>query len=221
MAQNPAKSWQATSATSKNPMQMNPLKHILAPLLLLFLSTSAWATQPSLAEKTASIEKAYQNAQTLKAEFVQTTYVDLLDRTVSNPGRLFYKTGGKIRIEYAGETMTHYISNSKTLWVLDPMSKQKQVYALKDSGLPAEALRFLTELGSLNTYFRVETKKEGALRLTPQNKSTYRYLDCIFGEGNYLKSLAIYSRSGNVSTYRFFNTEANTSLSDSLFELKK
>jgi len=164
-----------------------------------------------------NIEQTYTNTQTLRAEFVQSTYVDLLEKTITRPGRIFYQKGGKLRIEYAGDKMTHYISDGATLWVLDPKSKEKQTFALKESGLPEEALKFLTELGQLRQYFKV-TDKNSVVTLKPKRKSTYRSLDCIFGENNYLKELTIHTTSGNTSKYRFFNLEADVKLPPKLFQ---
>ena len=166
----------------------------------------------------SKIEETYQNTNTLQAEFTQSTYVPLLEKTITRPGRLFYQKGGKLRIEYAGDKMTHYISDGKTLWVFDPQSKEKQSYLLKDSGLPEEALKFLTELGNLTTYFNV-TEKKGKLILKPKKKSTYSSLDCLFEKNNYLTDLTIHSHSGNTSQYRFFNIKPRAKFPAKLFTL--
>lgn len=169
-------------------------------------------------EYLAKIEATYQNTQTLEAEFVQSTYVSLLEKTVTRPGRIFFQKGGKLRIEYAGDKMTHYITDGKMLWVLDPKTKDLQSYDLKDSGLPEEALKFMTELGSLRKYFKVERTKSGAIQLHPKKKTTYRSLICQFGEDFYLKDLVIYNKTGNTSTYRFFKLKTGHKLSPKLFQ---
>lgn len=169
----------------------------------------------------SQIEKTYQNTETLETEFVQKTYVSLLEKTVVRPGRLFYQKGGQLRIEYAGDKMTHYITNGETLWVIDPQTKKKETYFLKDSGLPEEALKFLTELGNLRNYFKVSMTKpfgdEVTWDLEPKKKSTYRHLLCVFDDDHYLKELVIYSRSGNQSTYHFFNRKTGHNLPPKLF----
>lgn len=167
------------------------------------------------------IEQTYRATQTLSAEFVQSTYVALTEKTVRRNGRLFYQKGGKIRIEYAGSRMTHYISDGKTLWVKDPASGEIQTYELKDSGLPEEALKFLTELGELRRYFKVSmTKPFGDFvtwDLEPKKKSTYRHLLCVFDEDFYLKELTLYSHSGNKSEYKFFNRKTGEKFQPELF----
>lgn len=165
-----------------------------------------------------SIEQTYSNTQTLQAEFVQNTYVGLLEKTITRPGRIFYQKGGKLRIEYAGDKMTHYVSDGTTLWILDPQTREKEVYGLKDSGLPEEALKFLTELGNLRHYFHVTTDKNNKIILKPKKKSTYRSLDCAFGKDYYLKELTIHTASGNTSKYRFFNLRTGVKFPEKLFQ---
>jgi len=182
-------------------------------LLLMFVIASVSEAISSI----EAIEQTYQNTQTFQAEFTQSTYVDLLEKTITRSGRIFYQRGGKLRIEYAGDKMTHYLSDGKRLWVLDPKAKEKDVYSLKDSGLPEEALKFLTELGQLRQYFNVSEKK-GKTVLKPKKKSTYRSLDCIFGEDHYLKELTIHTASGNTSNYRFFNLQTDVKFPAKLFQ---
>jgi len=197
---------------TKNEKTMKSIVYGLWSMVLFASPLMADTSQIS------KIEETYQNTNTLQAEFTQSTYVPLLEKTITRPGRLFYQKGGKLRIEYAGDKMTHYISDGKTLWVFDPQSKEKQSYLLKDSGLPEEALKFLTELGNLTTYFNV-TEKKGKLILKPKKKSTYSSLDCLFEKNNYLTDLTIHSHSGNTSQYRFFNIKPRAKFPAKLFTL--
>lgn len=181
----------------------------------------AWQGEAIPMDPVSKIERTYRDTQTLQAEFVQSTYVSLTEKTVRRNGRLFYQKGGKIRIEYAGSRMTHYISDGKTLWVKDQASGEIQTYELKDSGLPEEALKFLTELGELRRYFKVSmTKPFGDFvtwDLEPKKKSTYRHLLCVFDDAFYLKGLTIYSHSGNKSEYQFFNRKTGEKFPRELF----
>ena len=172
-------------------------------------------------DQISKIEETYRSTQTLSAEFIQETYVTLTEKTIRRNGRLFYQRGGKLRIEYAGAKMTHYISDGKTLWIKDTKSGEMQTYALKNSGLPDEALKFLTELGNLRKYFTASKTKPAETvatwKLVPKKKSTYRHLLCIFDDTFYLKNLAIYSHSGNKSEYKFFNRKVDEKFSEKLF----
>lgn len=191
-------------------------------ILFIVIASALFARAAISSDPIAKIEQTYRATQTLSAEFAQNTYVALTEKTVRRNGRLFYQKGGKIRIEYAGEKMTHYISDGKTLWVKDPASGEIQTYALKDSGLPEEALKFLMELGELRRYFKVSmTKPIGDFvtwDLQPKKKSTYRHLLCVFDDEFYLKELTIYSHSGNKSEYKFFNRKTGEKFPKKLFQ---
>ena len=171
----------------------------------------------TFSDQILKIEETYSNTPALQAEFTQKTYVPLLEQTITRPGRFFYQKGGKIRIEYAGDPMTHYISDGKTLWVIHPKEKREETFALKDSGLPEEALNFLTELGRLRNYFKVAKGNGQNIVLKSKKKSTYKRLDCVFNEKNLLQDLTIYSLSGNTSNYHFFNIQTKNSLPAKLF----
>lgn len=173
----------------------------------------------SFSDQIQNIEQTYASTPALQAEFVQKTYVPLLEETVTRSGRLFYKKGGKIRIEYAAEPMAHYISDGQILWIVYPEEKRRETYYLKDSGLPEEALNFLTELGSLRKYFQVAPgqREGGPIVLKPKKKSTYRQLEAAFDKNHFLQELTIHSLSGNRSRYRFFNLQTPKNLPDTLF----
>lgn len=183
--------------------------------IVLFAST-LWAS--SLDTTLANIEHTYTDTKALQAEFLQKTYVSLTEKTVSRQGRIFYQKGGKIRIEYALDPMTHYISDGQTLWIVHPKEKNLETYSLKDSGLPEEALKFLTELGELRKYFDASEGKNGKIILRPKQKSTYKQLVCLFDKDFYLKEITIHSNLGNTSHYRFFHLEIKESLPAKLFQ---
>ena len=183
-------------------------------LFILLIPFSLFAS--TLETQLVEIENTYQNTNTLQAEFVQSTYVPLLEKTITRPGRIFYEKGGKLRIEYAANPMTHYISDGTTLWILQPQTKKTETIELKNSGLPDEALRFLTELGNLRTYFKVAASGDG-FKLTPKNRSIYKFLVGTFGENHYLKTLVIHNKTGNESKYYFTNLKTGMPLSEKLF----
>lgn len=166
----------------------------------------------------AAIEKSYQTIGTLKADFVQTTPVMLTAETQTRPGRLFYKDGGKLRIEYAGDRMMHYIVSENTLYMVDPVLNEIKIYQLKESGLPEEALNFLANLGHLSDYFDVTYDKKDRLVLKSKTKSSYKALYCRFNKDNLLESLSIVNKSGNNTDYRFFNIQTGIDLSNKLFK---
>lgn len=196
---------------------MNVMRHASCVVIAIL----AWRGEAIPIDPVAKIEQTYQNTQTLQAEFVQSTFVRLTEKTLTRPGRIFYQRGGKLRIEYSGDKMTHYITDGKTLWIKNPRSGDVEEYEIKNSGLPEEALKFLTELGNLRTYFKVSMAKptggEVTFDLRPRKKTTYSHLLCNFDEKNYLKDLTIFSLSGNKSDYKFFNRKTGGTFPKKLF----
>ena len=189
---------------------------VLGPWSLVLPCGPAWAQDldPTL----SVIEQTYQSTQTLKADFVQSTVVHLLEKTITRPGRIFYEKGGKLRIEYAGDKMTHYVINGDTLWLIDPELKDVKIYSLKDSGVPEEALNFLNQLGDLRQYFNVTPDKKNKLVLKPKGNASYKALYCTFNKNHLLEYLTIQNRTGNTTDYRFFNIKTGIPLPARLFQ---
>ncbi len=186
-----------------------------AVIFLIFSLSPLFAAE----DKVALIERTYQATQTMQAEFVQTTYVEILGKTITRPGRFFYAKGGKLRIEYGGEPMTHYIIDGEQLWIWNPKEKQLNAYDLNAVGIPAEALSFLGGLGNLSEIFHVEeSTKKGILILKPKTKTSYKLLRCRFDEKNYLSEMTIQNKSGNKTRYQFFNVTPNVSLPAAIFQ---
>ncbi len=207
--------------TMKNRLQvfwstvLCPLSTVHCPLSVVLIACNLWASDFNT--KVSNIERTYTQTPALQAEFTQSTYVPLLEKTITRPGRIFYQKGGKIRIEYAANPMTHYMSDGETLWIVHPKEKNTETYSLKDSGLPEEALKFLTELGELRKYFNVAEGRDGKIILKPKKRSTYQKLVCLFDKDHYLKEITIQNLSGNTSHYRFFNLKTKETLPSRLF----
>lgn len=186
-------------------------------LVLSSVLFSVHAGATTFEDRVQQIETAYQQTKNISAEFVQTTRVEILDKTVTRHGRFFYATGGKLRIEYSGDPMTHYISDGKNFWVWEPKNKRVATTSLTNAGLPDEALNFLGGLGQLRKSFDISPDQNNGLKLKPKKKSSYRYLKGQFNEEGFLTDLLITNFSGNISQYRFFHIETDKPLSDKLF----
>ena len=184
-------------------------------LIFNFSLTSAFAD--SLDPQIETIEKTYQQTRSLEAEFIQSTEVAVMDKVVKRHGRFFYAKEGKIRIEYGGEAMTHYISDGKTFWIWHPKEKNLETYSLEETGLPDEALEFLTGFGKLQKNFKVTAQKNGFLKLEPKKKTGYRFLEGKFDKKGLLTDLIIHNLSGNKSSYHFFDLKIDANLQEKLF----
>lgn len=178
-------------------------------------------------ESIKTIEFTYSTLNDLNANFIQTTKVALLDRTIKKEGTFRFKKGGKLRIEYQGADPKHYVSDGKTIWVYTPGDESTlQKYSVSDETVPKEALSFMNGFVNLEEEFKISPSKAfseacagcTALNLVPRSKARhYEYLDALFGTDHIIKELIIKNTSGNVSHYFFSNIRLNTGLSDTLF----
>ena len=62
------------------------------------------------------VQNAYESANDLRMDFVQKTYVALLEKEVRKLGKAEFKKPGKFRIRYEGERARHYVCNGKELY---------------------------------------------------------------------------------------------------------
>lgn len=181
------------------------------------------------------IQSTYESAKDISSTFVQKVKIAALEREVEKTGKTFFKKPGKMRIEYDGKDGRQYISNGKILWIYEPGDSQVQVQALKEGGLPQEALAFLGGLGNLEKQFQVrpptpaERKEKNLtpsldwLMLKPKNtQSTLQEMFLGFNPTTHLVWEGyLKNETGNENHYLFKNVKTNTNLEENLFEFKK
>jgi Outer membrane lipoprotein-sorting protein len=182
------------------------------------------------------IQKTYEAAADLSLSFTQSTYVAVLEKDVSKRGSAQFKKPGKSRIDYEGEAGRQYISDGKTLWVMQKGESKAQALKLEEQDIPIEALNFLGGLGKLQKDFaveEVEEKKWAALRrdrgklrwleLTPlKRSSSINSLVMGFDPSSTLaQEIYIFTDSGNLSHYSLKDIRLNGGVDDSVFEFKK
>lgn len=170
-----------------------------------------------------TVQNKYRSLATLSARFTQTTKIELLGKTVTSTGALELKKPGKLRIAYDDPNGKTYISNGKTLWVVDKATKQTDTFKIGSSEVPKEALTFLNGFGDIRTTYGVNTWTAGkngsaTLQLVPMVSTSYTALDGTFSKDGILQKLTIYNRSGNISRYVFSDVQENPPLADAGFE---
>ncbi|MDX1386113.1 MAG: outer membrane lipoprotein carrier protein LolA [bacterium] len=181
------------------------------------------------------VQSSYEQTQDLKMTFVQETYVQLLEQTVTKKGVAFFKKPGKFAIRYGGSRGKFYLSDGKSLWIGKKGDAKIQTQKINDQEIPAEALSFLGGLGNLSKDFEVEAvdpkkwkqfkRSKGDaqwLELTPLKKQSHiEWLVMGFDPTTFLaKEVYLYTDSGNLSHYRFSEVQANVGLPDQDFILK-
>jgi len=198
--------------------------------LLSFTLSFCIFSFPLYASSVQAIQSKYQSISDLQANFVQTTYVEVLEKTINDSGIFSMKKPGRLRIEYTGEHPRKYISNGKKLWVVDEELRQVETLDMSRKNIPSEALEFLNGFGDMERLFDVTTmtcrkalpKDHICLQLTPNGRNAqHKQLHCEFGPDGILKKMEIYNKSGNVSTYVFSNVKVNSGLDDALFKIRR
>lgn len=199
------------------------LVHFLTIILIAFLPIAVDAG--NLTSQIKAVETAYQNANGIKADFTQTTYLELLEKTVKKHGKVYLKDGGKFRIEYRGGK--NYVSDGKTMWVYIPGDPGSLVvFEVNSETVPKEAMKFLSGFDNLKKDFRIKSSRaftdlasgESAFYLVPKSRNAhFKALDAKFNSDNLLEELKVHNKSGNVSTYRFTKITTSKDLKDSLF----
>lgn len=205
-------------------------------LLLVVLAgvPNLWAQSP--AQIADQVQVAYEGTKDLKMDFVQETYVEVLERKVKKKGEAYFQKPGKFAIFYQGKRGREYRCDGKTLWVYRDGEKQVEVYAVTDERVPAEALSFLGGLGNLKRDFAVEPVEEKKwqhlkvknkdlqwLELTPLKKrSQIQWLVMGFDPNTHLAQEVFFlTDSKNLSHYQFKNISANTQINPDTFTFSK
>jgi outer membrane lipoprotein-sorting protein len=216
----------------RNPLLFSPYRHIILAMkklsILVLVAVVLFAINAhasNLASQIKAVETAYQDAGGIKADFTQTTYLKMLEKTVNKHGKMYIENGGKFRLEYKGGK--NYVSNGQTLWVYTPGDPGSlTVFEVNSDTVPKEAMKFLSGFNNLKKDFRIKPSKEftalspgeSAFYLVPKSgKAHFNALDAKFNSDNLLKELKVHNKSGNISTYRFSKITTSKNLPSSLF----
>ncbi len=206
---------------------MNVKAFLVAIMLIISCATPSLVRADNFDAQIEAVQQAYRDAQGLKAQFTQKTFVKLIEKEVLKKGVLYYKRGGKFKIEYAGKDEKNYVCDGVTLWVFVPSDEASvMTYKVNDETVPREALSFLSGFDNLRKDFKIAPSKvftelkegESAMLLTPKSrKAQFAALDAKFNAHHLLEDLTIHNNSGNISEYRFTNITTAAPIKDALF----
>lgn len=191
-------------------------------------SFSVFSVEPQ--NSAQSLQKTYQNIENWKADFTQSTYVEVLGRNVNKKGEIFIQKPGKLRINYQEPNERQYISNGKKLWVYTPGDSQVEVYPKLSKIVGKEALSFLEGLGHIENEFVVSFPKETfvknknlkSLLLTPRRADSVmeKIILGIDPQTSLVQEMILFTTSGNRSHYVFSTMRVNEGINEALFEFK-
>lgn len=180
-------------------------------ILIFFLSI---ALAGDLASR---VQEAYRQTDALRADFVQKTFVQLLEKEVEEHGTLLLAKPNRFVIHYQGPHERRYISDGKRLWILRPQEQEEVAFR---EAVGREALAFLSGLGEMDKEFQVTeqaTGGEARLSLVPRAPtSPFKKIVLQIDPATQLaREVFLFPKSGNRTHYIFSRLRKEDHVSDS------
>ncbi len=188
-----------------------------ASFIVLSLVVVSTASAGGLTQK---VQETYRKTDQFRADFVQKTKVEILEREIEEKGDMVFAKPGCFLIHYQGTRERKYISDGNTLWIHRPKDKEVEVYEDLKETLSREALAFLGGLGEMTKDFKVREKGADELILIPKRKSApFTKLILKIDLGSHLVSEAtLFPKSGNESHYLFSSIRTDEPVSEKTFQ---
>ncbi|MEM9074845.1 MAG: outer membrane lipoprotein carrier protein LolA [Myxococcota bacterium] len=217
------------------------MRNVSIVVIVSSLASALVAAQtPSLSarEVAALVQSFYDQTQSFQAEFNQTQYTKVYDRTERANGRVTFKKPGKMRWDYAEPNGQVFVSNGERLYIYQPPDEGEQhgqmiERAIDDDQLPL-AFSFLTGTGRLDRDFRMrllDPERQGfqqgyVLELRPRRATTHYdrvlFFVRVVGEGEsragYIQRVLIIDSSGNRNRFDFRRPNFNANVGDDRFQ---
>jgi outer membrane lipoprotein carrier protein len=173
-----------------------------------------------------AVQKNYEKALTYEAEFIQKSYIKMMDKTQDVKGTVSIKKPGKMIWSYGAPNDQILISNGRALWLYVPDEEQATkvpIESIYSSNTPA---LFLAGKGKLTQSFNVESvnldKDPLIITLTPKvdNQSLTR-LQLFANKKNYqITGSTVYDKLGNKTEIRFSNIKTNREIPEKTFQFQ-
>jgi outer membrane lipoprotein carrier protein len=201
------------------------LQKFLVLSIILILPMSIFA-ETSDQKALDAIQSQYEKILTFEADFIQRSYVKMMNQTQDVKGRVQIKKPGKMRWVYGAPDTQILISNEKTLWLYVPDEEQATkvpVESIYSSNTPA---LFLAGRGKLTRTFDVESvsQEDNNIFVTLVPKSAEQGLARLVLQAekkNYqITGSTVYDKLGNKTEIRFNRIQVNHKISEEQFQLK-
>ena len=172
-----------------------------------------------------AIQNHYEKILTFEANFIQESYIRMMNQTQSVEGKVKIKKPGKMRWVYGAPEEQVLISDENTLWLYIPEEEQATkvpVESIYSSNTPA---LFLAGQGKLTEAFKVESvnqeKKKIIVTLVPKTAQQGLARLVLFADKkNYqITGSTVYDKLGNKTTIRFNQIRVNKKISEEQFQL--
>ena len=206
---------------------MNFLRKIVAFLAIFTILTIPRTLLADTSDQQAldAIQNHYEKILTFEANFIQESYIRMMNQTQSVEGKVKIKKPGKMRWVYGAPEEQVLISDENTLWLYIPEEEQATkvpVESIYSSNTPA---LFLAGQGKLTEAFKVESvnqeKKKIIVTLVPKTAQQGLARLVLFADKkNYqITGSTVYDKLGNKTTIRFNQIRVNKKISEEQFQL--
>jgi outer membrane lipoprotein carrier protein len=195
-------------------------KLLLSLFLLGFSLSSAFA-----AGLAGEVQDAYRKTDYFQADFIQKTFVEVLDRDTEEVGTLLFSKPGRFAIRYQGKREREYLSDGETLWIYHPREKEVEIFEDVKDVISREALAFLGGLGGMSKEFKVkeDQKAKNYLILIPRSSASpfSKIILKIDPHTHLVSEATLFPKSGNRSHYIFSSVRVNEPTPPGTFHFKK
>ena len=206
---------------------MSRFRSIALVCALAAASGAAIAAEVSTADVAAATQRHYDTVKDFSADFAHVYKGGVLNKQVTEHGKVLIKKPGKMRWE--SESNTLYSDGVKSsLYV--PADRQVIVTTIPPEDAATTPTLFLAGKGNLTRDFSVSLTDAAqgmpagtlALKLVPKKpQRDYDWLVLEIEPGTYrLRGLVFTDAQGGTSTFTFTNLKENVGLADKEFEFK-
>ena len=198
---------------------------LLSMLVLCGFGGQAHAQTASTDEVVQAVEAAYQEVQSVQADFVQTTRSALLGGAEEQRGRLQMRRSGQMRWEFTHPDTRLFVTDGSVMWVYSPLDQQAILY--EDLSVQAGGMEtLLTEMDQIGEKFNIEMEPVAGetivLGLTPktEGEQNFKSLRLGFSSDYTLQQVHMVDVFDNILELVFSSITLNASIEDSVFQFE-
>lgn len=180
----------------------------------------------------SEIAASASQVETLSSDFTQEKHLSMLEKVLTSKGRFFYKRDNRLRWELNDPVVSGFAVNGKYAARWDAQTKIPQTFNV--NRVPFIKI-FSDQVFSwakadfkrLQKQYRIQVLGDEPvdLKLDPKSAREKKYLDhlrIVFAaDASHVRTVEVHEPDGDFTAIRFFNTQINAPLPDSLFGQKK
>ena len=196
-------------------------------LLFFVLGTAVASAQSDLTRLLRGVERRYNNARTLEAEFVQ-RYTSGANTLVES-GRVFFQKGGRMRWEYRAPDEKLFLTDGDFAYLYVPEDKQVRRQGLKQAPEWQAAFALLVGRIDLRRQFdrvlvtrvhHLDSPARWQLRGTPRSdKQPFTEIWFDLNDAYQVLRIEVRQRDGSLMEFHFRDWRENRPLDPDLFRL--